>query len=245
VMREFPAHFWEELNSQSPKFRRKFAYYRDYGKATMQSLLTPDDLKEAVVLETNHTASSYIENLGNGQFNVSPLPVEAQMAPVHGMVTSDVNGDGFLDVLMVGNDYGNEVFSGRYDAFGGLLLLGDGKGGFRSLRSLQSGFSVPGDAKALAILSWRGSTAYIASQNRDSLRMFAPPVEKRFEFTPDPYETYGELTFNDGSQQRIEFYWGSGYLAQSSRKIRLPGNVKELTVYDSRGKPRTITPSSM
>ena len=31
-------------------------------------------------------------------------------------------------MLMIGNDYGNEVFSGRYDAGTGTVLLGDGKG---------------------------------------------------------------------------------------------------------------------
>ncbi len=46
------------------------------------------------------------------------------------MVADDVNGDGNLDILMVGNDYGNEVFVGRYDAFKGALLLGNGKGNF-------------------------------------------------------------------------------------------------------------------
>ena len=31
---------------------------------------------------------------------------------------------------MIGNDYGNEVFSGRYDAGTGIVLLGDGSGEF-------------------------------------------------------------------------------------------------------------------
>lgn len=38
-----------------------------------------------------------------------PLPVDAQLAPVNGILTMDVNGDSWTDVLLVGNDFGNEV----------------------------------------------------------------------------------------------------------------------------------------
>ena len=40
----------------------------------------------------------------------------AQMAPLNGMVAGDVNQDGFLDIIICGNDYGTEVSTGRYDA---------------------------------------------------------------------------------------------------------------------------------
>ena len=39
------------------------------------------------------------------------------MSPVNGIITADLNSDGNLDVVVTGNDYGNEVFSGRYDAY--------------------------------------------------------------------------------------------------------------------------------
>ncbi len=53
---------------------------------------------------------------------------------------------------MIGNDYGNEVFSGKYDAGTGTALLGDGKGNFVAVPSVKSGFKVDGDAKALGKL---------------------------------------------------------------------------------------------
>jgi hypothetical protein len=42
-----------------------------------------------------------------------------------------------------------KVTDGRYDAINGLVLLGDGQGNFIAQSLLQSGFFVPGDAKAL------------------------------------------------------------------------------------------------
>jgi len=95
------------------------------------------------------------------------------MAPVNGIVVDDFNMDGNLDLLLIGNDYGNELFMGRLDAHTGLLLLGDGKGDFQPVRSAESGFLVPGDAKALVkLMLSNGDFLYLASQNRGELKAF-------------------------------------------------------------------------
>jgi hypothetical protein len=66
------------------------------------------------------------------------------------MVSQDVDSDGNLDLLLVGNDYGMEPGGGRHDALNGLLLRGNGKGDFTSTTIAESGFFVKGDAKGLA-----------------------------------------------------------------------------------------------
>jgi hypothetical protein len=38
----------------------------------------------------------------------------------------------------------------------------------------------------------------------------------------------------------VEFYYGVGYLSQSTRAIHIPAGVKELKVYDAQGQSRTI-----
>jgi len=68
---------------------------------------------------------------------------------INGMVVDDFDGDGNLDLLINGNDYGTSIGIGRYDAFNGLLLKGDGAGGFIPLSMLQSGINIPGNGKAL------------------------------------------------------------------------------------------------
>ncbi|MEX2233227.1 MAG: VCBS repeat-containing protein [Cyclobacteriaceae bacterium] len=237
----YPVHFWDELNTQSPIFRNKFSYYHQYSKATMNDLLTAEEIKDAFILEANHMATSYIENLGGNKFKLMPLPVLTQVAPVNGLITDDVNGDGNPDVIMVGNDFGNEVFSGRYDAFTGLVLLGDGIGNFNIIPSARSGFYVPGDAKALAKLSIEGQNLFIATQNQDSIKVFAATNGgKRPLFVPEPLDVSAAITFTDGRKQKIEFYYGSGYLSQSTRQIYLSDNVKEIIVYNSEGESREI-----
>jgi hypothetical protein len=242
----YPVHFWDEINSQSPKFRNKFSYYRQYGKATMADLLTPEERKDALVLKANQMASVYVENLGGNKFSMKPLPVLTQVAPVNGMIAQDVNDDGHPDVLMVGNDYGNEVFAGRYDAFNGLILFGDGNGGFRPGLSAETGFYVAGDAKALVKVRGIHEDIFVASQNKDSLRVFGwqRPLHADW-FVPESLDVKGELTFADGTKQAVEFPFGSGYLSQSSRAVLVPRTAKEMVIFNSKGQSRKVVPNNM
>lgn len=75
-------------------------------------------------------ASVYIENLGNNHFNIKPLPIEAQTAPMFGIVPFDIDADGNLDILAVGNSYAPEALTGRYDASVGWVLRGNGENNF-------------------------------------------------------------------------------------------------------------------
>jgi hypothetical protein len=169
------------------------------------------------------------------------LPGESQTAPVNGIVASDFNRDGNMDVMMIGNDYGNEVFAGRYDAFTGLVLAGDGSGNFQPVSIAGSGFFVNGDGKALAKISSGKEELYVATQNRDSVKVFATVGAPEFFFQPEALDGWAELELPDGKKQKIEFYYGSGYLSQSSRNIRIPAGTKRLTVHDFQGRRREIT----
>ena len=50
-MREYPVHFWDELNAQSPKFRNQFSSYKQYGGSTLEGLLKPYDTDGIVGFE--------------------------------------------------------------------------------------------------------------------------------------------------------------------------------------------------
>ncbi|HEY3405290.1 MAG TPA: hypothetical protein VGK59_18020, partial [Ohtaekwangia sp.] len=145
---------------------------------------------------------------------------------------------------MVGNDFGNEVFAGRQDAHTGIILLGDGKNNFSVSNAAQSNFYVPGDAKSLVRLSGSKRDLFIASRNQETLRVFSRvSADNRDSFIPLPFDTYAELQFSDGKKQKIEFYYGSGYLSQSSRIIRIPMGVKEMVIFNSKGESRKFSPT--
>jgi enediyne biosynthesis protein E4 len=240
-MKEYPVHFLDEMNSQSPKFRRMFAYYKKYGVADIERVLTVDERKASYVLDAKNTATSLLENLGGGKFNVKPLPVLAQIAPVNGIISSDLDADGDLDLAMVGNDFGNEVFTGRHDAFYGLVLLNDGAGIFSPLAAGKSGFQVKGDGKSLVTLISNNRKILLASQNRDNIKVFSSAKDAATKyFVPELNDISCEFQTGDGKKSKVEFYWGSGYLSQSTRKFELPSGVTSVRITDSKGKTREV-----
>lgn len=238
-LKEYPIHFWDELNSQSPKFRRKFSRYKQFAAVPMSDFFTPEEEKDMLVMQANHLASSLLINNGRGGFTVKPLNHEMQVAPVNGMHVLDVNMDGHRDLVAAANDYGNEVFSGRYDAATGWVMLCDGRGAFRSVPSRESGFFVPGNAKALVSIRSGDELWLVASQNRDSLLTFSLPVAGHY-VQPAPDDRLIEWTAGSGRKTKAEFYYGSSYASQSTRAEILPENATAVTITDVAGKKRPL-----
>jgi len=238
----FPMTSRDDMVSQMQSIRKKYPTYKSYGLATMDDLWTPKDREGALVYKATDMASSYIENLGNGHFKISPLPIEAQEAPVYGMLSEDVDGDGNLDLLLVGNDYGMEPYSGRHDAFMGLYMKGNGKGSFSPLPLPESGFFVKGDGKGLALVhSAKNEDLLIATQNEDSVKVFrtsSPADSKWIDLLPEDFSA--DILYADNRKEHVEFYYGSTYLSQSSRKLRLKKGVVKVSISDFRGNRREI-----
>lgn len=231
IYKSFPSHFWDDLYGQSTLFRRKFERYKTYALTTENDIFTDKEREGALVLTGNFDESVWVENLGEGKFAVHSLPIEAQFAPINGIVSADINGDSYLDILTVGNDYGNEIFIGRLDASVGAVFLGDGTGGFESVTPRESGFLVPGDAKALVKLNSNQGELFLASQNRGPLLVFARNVESENSqiFSP-PFEVMAvEFELSNGKKQRVETSLGAGFLSQSSRGVIIPKGTTKAT----------------
>lgn len=233
----FPSHFWDDLIGQSPMFRRKFDRYKYFARSTEESFFSEEERQDALVLSGNFDRSVWIENLGQGKFQVHELPILAQLAPVNGLVTEDVNGDGFSDIVLVGNDYGNEVFIGRMDALVGLILLGDGNGGFEVAAPRKSGFVVPGDAKALVkIFPAQGAPIFFASQNRGKLLAFQGSSMEVKSVLPPRDAMALLIEHENGKMQRFDLNYGSGFASQSSREVQLPKSAKSVVMINYKGE---------
>lgn len=238
--REYPAHVRDDMTKQLISFRSKFQNYKKYANATFDKMFTEEELKGALKLQANYFNNSYIRNDGNGKFTLSSLPLETQYSCLNGMLSEDFDGDGNLDLLATGNDYGTEVSVGRYDACNGLFLKGDGKGGFRSLKILESGWFVPGNAKALVKLRRNdGQCLLVASHNRGSLKTFE--LKKTVGYISiNPNETSAIVTYKDGRKQKREISYGTSLLSQSGRFVNTESNMRTVEIRDYRGNVRTV-----
>lgn len=239
-LQEFPANTRDDIIKQMIGMRVKFQNYKSYAVAPMDSVITPEMRKDAIRLKANEMRSCFLRNDGNGKFTPVPLPVEAQVSQLDGMVVDDFDGDGNLDVAISGNDYGTEVMTGRYDAFNGLLLKGDGKGNFTPLTIQQSGIYIPGDGKALVkLLGAKGNYLLAASQNRDALKIFAlkRPVKT---VKLQPFDAFALIRYKDGRITKQEFYNGTSFLSQSARFMTIEPNMQSVKITDSFGNQRNI-----
>ncbi|HQQ82703.1 MAG TPA: hypothetical protein PK059_05895, partial [Cyclobacteriaceae bacterium] len=113
-------------------------------------------------------ATSVIINEGGGRFTVKALPTEAQLSPVYGIIIRDLNKDGKPDILLGGNLYKAKPEVGRYDASYGMLLRGDGKGGFEAIPNRISGISLDGEVRDIVTLS---TGLMVISRNNDMVQL--------------------------------------------------------------------------
>jgi hypothetical protein len=239
-LQEFPAEMRDDLLKQITALRKKFPDYKSYAVATMDVVLTPEQRKDALVVEANDFRSCLLLNEGNGHFSLHPLPKEAQLSAIDGMVADDFDGDGQLDVLLSGNDFGTEPTVGRYDALNGLLLRGDGKGNFTPMPIRESGIFLPGDQKALVKLRGAGNRYWVAAgQNRGALQVYERKSPVRcIPLQADDVSAI--FTYRDGSRRKEECGYGASFLSQSGRFLAVSGPVVGVEVTNSAGRSRKV-----
>ena len=238
--KEFPAQTRDDIVKQMIGMRATFQNYKSYATATMDQVLSKEQLKDALILKANNFNSCYCRNDGNGKFTLIPLPLQAQLSALNGMTVDDFDGDGNLDVVINTNDYGADVTVGRYDALNGLMLKGDGKGNFTPKTILESGIFIPGNGKALIKLRGKnGKYLLAAAQNRAPLKVFE--LKKNATNIPLlPNDKSAEISFRNGKKQRLEFYYGFSFLSQSARFLTVDKNVTSVIISDSWGKTRKM-----
>ncbi|SFP61713.1 FG-GAP-like repeat-containing protein [Parafilimonas terrae] len=239
-MQEFPACSRDDMIRQINTLRKKYNTYKSYATATIDSVLNEEDKKDALIYRANNFASCFIKNDGNGKFTMEQLPAIAQISTLCGMSVEDYDGDGNLDVVINGNNYGIEVSTGRSDALNGLMLKGDGKGNFMAVSILQSGIYIPGNGKSItALKNQKNECLLAASENRGPMRVFylrnsAICLPARQD------EQYAVIKTKDNKSRRQEIYYGASYLSQSSRFILANSSTASICFYNSKGEARLI-----
>jgi len=239
-LKEFPTHGRDAVFEKMPFMKKRFNNYQSFATSTMDEIFTAEMQKDGLRLKATNLQSCYLRNDGAGKFTIIPLPLAAQVSTVYGMVVDDFDADGNVDVLINGNDYSTEVSIGRYDALNGLLLRGDGKGGFSPLSIQQSGIYIPGNGKGLIkLLGASGRYLIAASQNRDELKLFELR-RKIHSFPIHSKDVVAYVKYKNGKSEKIEFYQGTSFLSQSGRFLCVNNNVSGIEITDYRGNKRSL-----
>jgi len=165
-----PSRGRECSSEQMPFIKDKFKDYRSFASATMEDIYG-SRLDEALHYEADMLYSLFIENKGNGIFELKKLPWQSQLAPLSGFAFADVNGDGSTEVITVGNLYNVEVETVRYDASRGSILAFE-NGSFKTLNPLNTGFATTGDSRSVIVLKGNNSLTLLVTNNNGRVESF-------------------------------------------------------------------------
>jgi hypothetical protein len=237
---EFPLAGRDEFIREMSALKERFPNYASYAKAQMSEVFDAASLDSAMTFTASRFQSGWFENKGGLRFTFHPFPPEAQWAPVYGILAQDLDGDGNEDITLAGNDYGMAPYLGRYDAFHGLVLKGDGKGAFRPMPMRESGFYLPGDGRALTAIQLRDGFALVAVENTGRMRTFRLREGLADVHKARSDDRLVEYRLPDGRLRRQELAGGTGFLTQAGRYIIVVKDVKAAEAISSKGIRRKV-----
>jgi hypothetical protein len=175
------------------------------------------------------------------------------MAPAFGICVGDFDGDGNEDVFLAQNFFATQPETPRYDGGRGLLLRGDGRGGFSATPGQESGIKVYGEQRGCALADYDrdGRVDLVVTQNGAETRLFhnvraKPGVRVQLQGTlANPLAIGAVLRLEDdqGKGPVREVHAGSGYWSQDSaaQVLCFPRNPTRVWVRWPGGK-ETLTP---
>jgi hypothetical protein len=170
--KDFPYALRQDIIKQIPSLKKKFLYFKDYAGKNIEDIFSKDQLSKATLLNFQDPSSSILLNKGDFNFIKKNLPWQAQVSPIYSFESLDFNNDGKLDLIAGGNLFGVKPEIGRYDGLEGLLMLGDGNGGFTPLDSKTSGIKLSGEIRKLGLLKSANGKLIAFGRNNESLKIF-------------------------------------------------------------------------
>jgi len=234
--KEVASRLRDALVQQMPFIQKRFPSYADFARAGIRELFAPQDVDSAMKFTATMFKSIVLENLGNGKFDVKPLPPLVQSSPLFGTFIDDLNGDGFLDIVCSGNFFGADFEMWRYDANLGNIAYGGDKLDFTCNAKQKEGFYLRGDSRSIV------SIRSVKSNSLSFLVGLNNKIPQLFEFASD-YTVFPTNTnentcvkgamvqLKSGKTRKVERYYGSGYYSQSSQMILNSSQIKKIEFY--------------
>jgi enediyne biosynthesis protein E4 len=162
-----PVFMKNEVEAQLPVLKKQNLRNSSYAVKSVEEIFTKEQLQDVQVKQVNYTSSCVAFNNGNGTFAIRPLPPSIQFSSVKTILATDLNKDGFVDLLIGGNEFNFQPQLGRLDASAGDMLMNDGKGWFTVTNGSRSGMNFQGQVRDIIGLKQKETTSYLFIQNNE------------------------------------------------------------------------------
>jgi hypothetical protein len=221
-----PADHLGDLLKAFPSLAQRFPTFTAFSSARL------DDVRSALPPMAEVAAatadSGILLNRGD-HLEWRPLPFEAQIAPVFGIAAGDFDGDGHHDLVLAQNLSGVGPGETPCSAGIGIFLHGNGTGAFTAWPRQQSGLSITGDGRAVAVCDYDqdGRLDLAISQNRGRTRLLrnargTPGLRVRLAGAPNNPAAIGawaRLHANGRAGPAQEKRLGGGYWSQAGAEL--------------------------
>jgi len=164
----YPIASRDELLGQVNSLRKVYKSYDKYARATIDDVLKAGNISSTSVLEIEELRSSFLENAGDGTFQIKPLPDMMQLSMINSFLYDDFNGDGSMEVLATGNFYPYRVSLGKQDASMGTFAKFSGN----TFRILEDNTWLSGDIRDAKIMNFKNAIRLIVSRNDDAASLY-------------------------------------------------------------------------
>lgn len=229
------------FQQQNVRFNR-MSSHNEFVNSTLPEILG-DRYEQTPYKEINTLEHSIFINTGSG-FEAHPLPQEAQLSMALHPGVADVDNDGNEDLFLSQNFFAVSEELPRMDSGRGLLLRGDGEGGFIPLSGSEGGIRIYGEQRGAAFndINDDGKVDLAVSQNEAKTRLFLNRTERagyrvRLNGPPSNRDGIGSgirLVYDNGEKGPYrEIRSGAGYRSQDSftQILGAARDVKEIEIY--------------
>jgi enediyne biosynthesis protein E4 len=165
--KDMPVYLKKDMEDQLPSIKKSNLKNGEYAKKTIQELFPGKMLDKSVRKQFNYSSSCIAINNGNGNFTIKKLPGMIQLSCINVFYTTDINNDGYTDVVAGGNQFGFLPQFERLDASFGDVLINDRKGGFVWQQASRTGLNLRGEVRDIAGIKTRKNNYLLFLQNNE------------------------------------------------------------------------------
>jgi hypothetical protein len=167
-----PVFLKHDLEDAMPFLKKANLRHEEYATKSIAQLLPADVLMKATVKQFNFSTSVVAINKGDGEFTIQKLPAMVQLSSVNAIHSMNVNGDGFIDLVLGGNQFNFQPQLQELDASMGDVLLNDGKGNFTWSAAAQTGLHLKAQLRDIAEIHSKNKTFLLFLQNDELPLMY-------------------------------------------------------------------------